>query len=310
MLSVARAIGCVLALAIAAAAGATEGGGTSKALGVDTVRPGVMPQPGLRLTTFLAYYEADETLDGAGQPRPGLSDFQLDVTALTLRLQYVWPGVELWGANVETRLGASVFVDSSVSFDVQTPRGPLHREGSVTSWGDALFGPVLLGWHHDDFHQIFGLEFFIPTGRFDANKLANASRGYFSLGPAYFFTWLPGIFEVSGSTIYLVNARNPDTDYRSGDEVSLDYSLGVSPGRGWQFGLSGYLYKQVTDDRMNGRVVGDGNRGQAIGIGPFVQYAPTKEWGVTLKWHRETSVENRAKGDRIFLQFALQLTQR
>src|SRR5207248_2520734 len=112
-------------------------------------------------------------------------------SAITPRLQYVWTGVELWGANVETRVGLSLFVDAHVGFDVQTPVGQTRRDSASTGIGDALIGPALLGWHYDRFHQIAGIEFFLPTGKFDLTKPANTSRGYYSVGPAYFLTWLP-----------------------------------------------------------------------------------------------------------------------
>src|SRR5256885_12337494 len=65
---------------------ATEGGGSQKALGVDTVMAGVMPPPGDRLTTFLVRYEATHTLDGSGNDRVGLSNFKLNAEAAVLRV--------------------------------------------------------------------------------------------------------------------------------------------------------------------------------------------------------------------------------
>lgn len=297
-----------LAMAAAVDVVATEGGGTSKALGVDTVLSGVMPPEGLRVTTFLAYYDANHTLDSTGSDRAGLSNFNLSVTALTPRLQYVWPGVRWWGANVETRIGVSLFVDANVRFDAQTPVGKIHREGSSTGMGDALIGPALLGWHSERFHQTFGPEFFIPTGKFDKTNLANRGRGYSAWGPAYLFTWFPAdSVEVSGSLIYLINRKNGDTNYRSGREVSFDYGVGYALSPALQLGANGYLYKQVTDDQLNGQLFGDGNRGQVIAIGPFLRYHPSADWGITLKWQREMRVENKTRGDRLFLQLALKL---
>jgi hypothetical protein len=285
---------------------ATEGGGSSKALGVDTVLAGVMPPPGLRLTTFLGYYQADKTLDGSGNPRPNISNFDLDAGALTLRFQYVWPE-ELWGANIETRIGLSAYVDAQVSFDLQTPVGLRHRQGSANGLGDMLFAPALLGWHGGRFHQIAGLEFFLPTGSYDATQLANTSRGYYSGGPAYFFTWFPtDETEVSVSSIYLYNWKNPDTQYQSGQEVNIDYGLGYAVTPAWQGGVSGYYYQQVTDDKLNGVAVPGGNRGRAVAIGPFVRYHPSAQWGITFKWQWETLVQNRPEGNRFFLQFAWQ----
>lgn len=301
---------CLFLVGLAASGfvGATEGGGTSKAVGVDTVLAGVMPPPGLRLTTFASYYQADRTLDGSGNPAAGLSNFNLRAEALTLRLQYVWTDVALWGANIETRVGAAAYVNSNVSFNVQTPKGTLFRQGAVHGGGDMLVAPALLGWHSERVHQIAGIELFLPTGSFSPSQMANAGRGYFSYGAAYFLTWLPtDATEVSLAPTYLVNNRNSDTNYRSGQELSIDYGLGYAATPAFQVGASGYVYKQVTDDTLNGQAVVGGNRGRVFGFGPFVRYHPEKNWGLVLKWQHEAWVENRPRGDRFFLQWSLQL---
>jgi hypothetical protein len=286
---------------------ATEGGGSQKALGVDTVMAGVMPPPGDRLTTFLVHYDAMHTLDGSGNDRVGPSNFKLNAEAAVLRVQHVWE-TELLGANIETRVGFSAYVHAHVRFDAQTPNGVVRRDSSASGVGDGLIGPIILGWHGDRFHQSFGPEFFFPVGKFDKTHLANASRGYYSLGLQYWFTWYPtDDIEVSGTPVYLVNAKNRDSDYKSGDELSFDYSVGYATTPVWQIGVNGNVYKQLTDDRQNGQVVADGNRGQVAAIGPFIRYHPSGDWGITLKWQHECWVENRTRGDRIFLQFALKL---
>lgn len=293
---------------MASNANATEGGGTSKALGVDTVMAGVMPQPGFQLTNFLAFYTADETLDSSGNARPNISNFDLFVVAETLRLRYILPeDVKFLGANIEARFGFNFVTDIDLSFDVQTPRGPLHLEDHTTNIGDSLVG-IILGWHWKNFHQMFGPEFFMPSGRFSKHVLASTGRGYWAIGPSYWFTWFPiEQLEVSGALIYLINFENPDSHYDSGNEISFDYNLGYFITRDIQIGMSGYAYKQVADDEIRDQLVGDGNRGQAIAFGPMVRWHPHgSSWGVTLKWQHEVAVENRASGDRIFLQGAIE----
>lgn len=290
-------------------AAGSEGGGSAKAFGVDTVLTGVMPPPGtLRLTTFLSYYEANQTLDGNGDPRPGISNFRLTAGAATLRFQYVWPDAKLWGADLETRLGFTAYLDPKVQFDVQTPAGSVHKQSSASGTGDALFGPLLLGWHGDSVHQITGFEFFLPTGHFNPSKLANLSRGYYSIAPAYWVTWFPNDnVEIGSNIFYLYNYKNPDTNYQTGQEVAIDYALGYAVTPVWQAGVSGYYYQQVTDDKLNGQDVAGGNRGRVLGIGPYIRYHPNTDFGITLKWQTETLVENRTKGNRFYLQFALKL---
>jgi hypothetical protein len=299
------AVSCIALLPNAATA--TEGGGTCKALGVDTVLAGVMPAPGLNIMNFLAFYTASSTLDSSGNDRPGLSNFDLFVFAEVVRFRYIFPHVTFLGANVEARFGFNAVTIADVSFDVQTPFGRIHREDSTTNVGDSLFG-IILGWHGKHFHQMFGPEFFLPTGRFSTNRLVNVGRGYYAIGPSYWFSWFPiEEIEVSGALIYLINFQNPETNYSSGHELSFDYNLGYWVARDWEIGMSGYMYKQIMDDELNGRVVGDGNRGQAVAFGPALRWCPRgKNYGITLKWQHEELVQNRASGERIFLQTALQ----
>ena len=299
----------MLAALAPAIAVASEGGGTSKALGVDTVLTGVMPPPGsLQLTTYLAYYESDQTLDGNGNPRAGISDFKLTAEAATLRFRYVWPDAKLWGADIETRVGFTVYTHADLQFDVNTPNGKVHRNGTANGIGDALLGPALLGWHSERVHQITGLAFFLPTGDFDATKLANPGRGNYAIAPAYWITWYPvDEVEVDWNVFYLYNFKNQDTNYRGGNEISMDYALGYAITPTWQAGVSGYGCKQVTDDLLNGNNVTGGNRGRVVGVGPYLRYHPDKDWGITFKWQTETLVENRTKGNRFLLQFALKL---
>ena len=286
---------------------ATEGGGSQKALGVDTVMAGVMPPPGGRLTTFLVYYDATDTLDGSGNDRPGVSNFKLDAEAAVFRIQHVWEA-KMLGANIETRVGFSAYVHARVRFDRQTPNGQVHINSSASGVGDGLIGPLILGWHGERFHQMVGPELFFPVGNFDKTHLANPSRGYYSLGLQYWFTWYPtDDIEVSGTPVILFNQKNHDTNYKSGDELSFDYAVGYAITPIWQLGLNGNVYKQLTDDKQNGQVVADGNRGQVAAIGPYIRYHPSPDWGITLKWQHETWVENRTRGDRIFLQFAHKL---
>ena len=291
------------------AAIATEGGATNKALGVDTVLPGVMPPPGMRLTSYLGYYTADQTLDGSGNPRPGISNFKIDAAAFTTRFQYVWSDAKLWGADIETRVGLTWFADVDLHLDVQTPGGKIHRSGSENDFlPGGLLAPALLGWHGETVHQVTGLEIFFPGREYQPAQVVNVSSGYWSVAPAYWITWFPTeATEVSGSLVYLYNFKNDNTNYLSGQEVNLDYGLGYAVTPTWQVGLNGYLYKQVTDDEVNGVAVPGGNKGQAVAVGPFIRYHPSKNFGITFKWQHEYLVENRASGNRFFLQISAQL---
>jgi hypothetical protein len=287
------------------AALATEGGGTARLLGLETILSGVMPPPGTRFSVYATYYDSHDLYGSDGRPRPGLSDFDLRAGGSSVRFQHVWSGAELWGASIETRLGLGAYSRADIDFDVQTPAGTIHRADSRGGYGDVILAPVLLGWHGEQFHQITGLQFFLPTGKFDAERLVNPGRGYYTVAPMYWFTWFPADrFEASGTLAYLWNSENRETKYTSGRELGFDWGVGYQLTPALQLGASGYLYKQVTDDEIAGRVFGDGNRGQGAAAGPSVRYRGSS-WGVVLKWQREFAIENRARGDRFFVQFTM-----
>jgi hypothetical protein len=292
-----------LCLALTAPACATEGGGSALQFGGDTNGPGIMPPPGFMVRARAVDYGADRRMDHAGNELQGVSNFDVHVTGSGTLVQRVWPGVELWGANVMTQAAVG-YLEGRIRLDASTPNGVLHVQGEGRGWADMLVGPVSLGWHAGDFHQIAGINFVLPTGEYDLARTFNPGRNYLSTVINYAFTWLPTRdTEVSASTFYLLNRENPDTGYRSGRELAMDYGLGYGPASGWQVGAAGYLYKQVSDDKVrNGAVnVPDGNRGQVVAVGPFLRRYG-RGWGFTLKWQREYAVENRVAGDRWMLQ--------
>lgn len=304
------ACGAALLISTLSPAWATEGGGTSKLLGVETVMAGVMPPPGVpRLLMVASHYKTRRSLDGAGQPRAAISNFDLEFVGTAARLQYVWKDFKILGANVESRVGVAWYTHGNISFDLATPAGSRHIEATSDGHGDAIVAPLTLGWHSERLHQIVGVEFFVPTGRFSASATLNKSRGYLAVAPAYRFTWFaqPGV-EVSGNLIVLFNRENPDTQVKSGRELSFDYGLGYAIAPGWQLGASGYLYRQISDDTQRGvRVAPDGNRGRVVAIGPFLRWYTNDGMGVTVKWQIESGARNKTDGNRLFLQFARNL---
>jgi len=101
--------------------------------------------------------------------------------------------------------------------------------------------------------------------------------------------------------MYTYNFENRDTSYKSGQEFHFDYSLGWGVGHGWVLGAGGYVYRQVTDDKLNGQSVPN-NKGRAYAIGPSLKYDSGKGWFVTAKWQKETGVRNRAQGDAFWVK--------
>ncbi|MDR9752488.1 transporter [Pseudomonas sp. SZMC_28357] len=297
---------CIAALILAGAVlpshvQATEGGGSVYPVGVNTVASGRLPPPGLTTFWYLSDYTSNSLKDSDGHDKAGIHNFDLNVQAISLRLDYVYSYLTLFGARVESRF-ALPLVKGAISFDVDTPRGRVRRTEHQDGMGDLTMVPLILSWSTPRFHQLLGLDIVAPIGSYDEDRLFNPGRNTWSFGPWYSFTAYPiDNLEVSSKMVYFVNTKNDATHYKSGDEFNADYNIGYNVTKEWQVGVNGYLYKQVTDDEQHGETFADGNRGQVFAIGPAVKYQ-TPQWGFAAKWQHEMKVENRSEGDRFWLQ--------
>jgi hypothetical protein len=151
---------------------------------------------------------------------------------------------------------------------------------------------------------------FIPAGQYDPDDLANPTVNYFAfqqeLSVTYFLTKR---LELSTLAVLDINAENPDTNYRSGSFVSVDWGVNYAPfasSPSLFFGVGGYYIKQVTDDEINGVKVGpDGFRLQRAAVGPQIVYYFSEKAGIAAKYQHEFATENGPEGDRYWVQFVV-----
>ena len=74
-----------------------------------------------------------------------------------------------------------------------------------------------------------------------------------------------------------------------GQGFHFDYAVAVH-NAAWTYGLTGYFYKQTTDDELDGADIG--SRGQVLAVGPTVK-CKHKNMSLEAKFQRELMVENR-----------------
>lgn len=274
---------------------ATEGGGSSYPMGAENYMTGAMPPPGFYAQVFAQHYSADSLRDNRGHD--AVAHFDLDGAVVAPRLIWVTEQKVLNG-DLAFHLNVPL-VDLKVEVNDQHQR----RKGM----GDIIFGPAL-GYHYSDkLHAIYAVDIFAPTGRYDRGDLANIGRNYWAVEPIVALSYVdPDGLNLDVKLMYDFNFRNPDTDYRSGQEAHADYSTGWGFGNGWVVGVGGYIYRQVTDDNQNGDTVDD-NKGRAFAIGPSIKYSDASGWFVTAKWQQEEAVRNRAEGDAYWLKLTIPL---
>lgn len=282
-----------LVLAVAPLAMATEGGGSMYPNGIENYLLGALPPPGVHYLVYASHYEADSLRDNQGNKVP--VDFKLRANALVPRV--------IWVTNQQVLGGQLAFHAIAPLVDLKLDVG--GASGAKSGLGDMTLG-VGLGYHVSPaLHWLVGVDVNAPTGGFDKTSVANLGRNYWNLEPLVGITYV----QKSGwngdlKLMYDFNARNQDTDYRSGQELHLDFAAGWAFGNGWTVGLGGYAYRQTTDDRSTGAVV-QGNRGQVLALGPSIKFDSGAQWFITAKYEQEFRVRNRPQGGGLKLKAVL-----
>ncbi|WP_043458750.1 SphA family protein [Azohydromonas australica] len=270
---------------------AGEGGGGAYPNGVENFVMGALPPPGLYGIVYVNGYSADRLMDSNGN---NLNVPGFKVTANIIAPRLVWlPGVKLLGGDLVTSTIIPL-VDLKVS--------AAGRTESRSGLGDILVGSGV-AWHHSQaLHSIAAVDFYLPTGSFDSARLANVGRNYLAWEPVYAASYVdPNGPNADIKLGYMVNRRNKDTDYRTGQEFHFDYALGWGFGNGITAGVGGFFYRQMTDDNQGGTDL-SGSKGRAFAIGPSVKYDSGKGWFIAAKWQKESAVRNRPEGSAFWLK--------
>ena len=291
---------CLLAASLAALSAhtyATEGGASIYPHGVENFMAGALPPPGVYGMVYGQHYHANRLNDGDGN-NLHVPNFEINANVIAPRLIWVTPKKVLGGDLALHTIVPLVNLEVSAG----------SRSQSKTGVGDITVGAAL-GYHHSDkLHSIVALDAYLPTGRYDKNDLANIGTKHSAIEPVYADSYVqPQGFNADAKIGYIINQRNKDTDYRSGDEFHFDYSAGWAFGNGWTAGVGGYALQQTRKDKQNGSHLAN-SKAKAFAIGPSVKYDSGKGWFATAKWQKEIVAENRPEGNAVWLKAVFPLS--
>ncbi len=280
MLKVKKAlILCALPVMMISTAHAKEGG-DQYPNGAEGFMAGALPPPGNYFINYAGHYGGD-LKDENGDTINGV-----EVSAYFDALRYVHVSKKtLLGGNMA--FGAILPI---VKQEIKTPGGTMKDSGT----GDITIHAFVLGWHQPTLHTLAGLDIVLATGS------DNITADYNTFEPFYGITYLNETgFEASTKLMYSIHQENDDTNYQSGDEFHMDYTIAKHDGD-WTYGVGGYYVKQIGEDSVNG--VDNGKKGQAFAFGPQVKYDSNGS-SFIAKWHHETSVEDRFSGDKLWFKY-------
>lgn len=292
----------LLASLFSVTANATEFGQTHYPVGVNTIMNAALPPPGeTGFYLYTQYYESTRLNDGNGDSID--PSFDLSVYAVAPRIIHSW----------DQKVGPFSLSSGAILPLTKVDLTLFGQRDVSTGLGDPVLGPIYFNYVNSTGTFFFygGPEVYVPVGKYDKDRLANNGLNYWTISPTVSATWLPAPKWELSSTLYPeFHFKNEDTDYLSGNTVTLDFNVAYRPFAELpklKVAVQGFALKQFTDDRQNGQTVPGGNRGQAFGLGPQVSYDIAGVGAVVLKYQREFGVENRSRGDRLWFQLALPL---
>jgi hypothetical protein len=160
-----------------------------------------------------------------------------------------------------------------------------------------------------DLNYNFRLAAYAPTGSYEAGRLANTGKNFWTHEPTVGLMYFGQKNGIEGSLYFGAdfNQENPDTHYKSGTQLHFDGTLAQHfPFAGGLAGagVSGFYYEQVTGDSGSGATFGD-FKAKTVGAGPAISYigkAAGHDLIAELKWLHEFETRNRLEGDTIFLK--------
>jgi hypothetical protein len=291
------------ALLLSSAAQATENGGSVYPVGAETVLPGMMPSPHESgLYTFHLVYTANEMDDGSGKSLP--IDFKLRVFANAVKIEHNW-GVPVLGGNLESMFAVPVLYEG-----LRVGGSPASSD-KYNKFGvsNCLLVPLGVTYHKGNWHGFIQGDFYTPGAPYDKTAVLNIGQHHLAAGPTGAFTYLgpKAKWEASSKMDLIFNFTDGATSYRSGDELTWEYTGMRAVSKKAAVGVNGYLYKQLTDDQQSGTAVAGGNRGRDLAVGPEFRYFFGEHKAFAFKYTRDTLVENKPRGNSFWFQLGIPL---
>jgi hypothetical protein len=215
-------------------------------------------------------------------------------------------------ASEQTILGGQPFVGLSfgvggnrIEADVASERLTTQPFHSDTLWaGTDLYPFASLGWTRGNDNWMAYLSGDIPTGAYQASRLANIGIGHGAIdaGGAYTYYDAKSGMEFSAVAGLTYNWENTHTDYKNGVDSHLDWAASRFVSVNCEIGVAGYVYYQLTGDSGSGAVLGP-FKSRVAALGPELGYqfqVGGQQWYANVRAYWEFWAKNRYEGTAVF----------
>jgi hypothetical protein len=192
--------------------------------------------------------------------------------------------VLLWQTGYKV-FGADLSMAIAQPFDYTNLRVPgIAGLSDNAHWGtyNTIIVPVQLSWAlPEDFHvatafSIYADDASSAPGNAAAGGGVGSGNGYWTIEPSLGLSWLHDGWNLSMNIRYDYNFKNHKTDYTSGKEIAIDYTMAKTIGK-WTVGLGGHAQNQINSDSGAGAIeegcpANNGCKIRNYGIGPLIGY--------------------------------------
>lgn len=303
-----------LLLACSAPARAAEGALGFYLLGSKTTMAGYLPGPGIYGSLSNYGYSGRGNIDYENAGVDVSGDIRAKAYLPLPTLLWVIDG-KVAGGNLAFSATAPIgYKKVSANSLLDKPFGvPIALGFDRDNWafGDPVVGATL-GWHSAKLHYSLATLVNIPAGQWQLGNPVSIGFHRLAVDETGALTYLDpktGL-ELSGAIGITFNAKNNDTDYKTGTEIHFEWAAMKHLSHTVSLGLHGYAYKQIGADSGSGALLGP-FKGRVFALGPALDY--TFKIGKTpvvtnLRYLHEFGVENRLKGDVGFLNFAVPIS--
>ena len=149
----------------------------------------------------------------------------------------------------------------------------------------------------------------VPIGKYNSASLANVGIGHGAVdggaGYTYFNPQTGREFSITAGLTS--NFENPDTHYKNGNDLHIDFAASQFLGPQMHVGFVGYLYRQVSGDSGSGAQLGH-FKSEVNGLGPQVGFlfpVGDLQGYMNIKAYKEFDAVNRPEGWNSWLTFSV-----